>query len=208
MCSIWTFGGCSGSKHFIVTYPKQIHRGINNNVNGFVNGIYIRTLVTISLEIIYPIVSTMVSMIDVDIMIEIDQYPKNARTFRIHFQQRLTFGAILYQYTQSIWFKLRKSHWKCFKMLSIFAHHFPERRPLKSSAQIPLFRSPSARLVQHDKLLADDAFSRGSDGSIVCSLGGLNNKEVHHYTFQPSKQIVSNLFELHSRLVFDYYHRQ
>lgn len=49
--------------------------------------------------------------------------------------------------------------------------------------------------MQHDKLLADDAY-RGSDGSIVCSLGGMNNKEVHHYTFQPSKQIVSNLFEL------------
>ncbi|XP_031624769.1 neural cell adhesion molecule 2 isoform X1 [Contarinia nasturtii] len=63
-----------------------------------------------------------------------------------------------------------------------------ERRPLKSSAQVPLFRSPSARLVQHDKLLADDTY-RGSDGSIVCSLGGMNNKEVHHYTFQPSKQI-------------------
>lgn len=78
--------------------------------------------------------------------------------------------------------------------LSLF--FFPaERRPLKSSTQVPLFRSPSARLVQHDKLLADDAY-RGSDGSIVCSLGGMNNKEVHHYTFQPSKQIVSNLFEL------------
>lgn len=62
---------------------------------------------------------------------------------------------------------------------------------MKSSAHIPLFRSPSARLVQHDKLLADDAYSRGSDGSIVCTLGGINNKEVHHYTFQPSKQIVS-----------------
>lgn len=31
---------------------------------------------------------------------------------------------------------------------------------------------------------------RGSDGSTICSLGG-SNKEVHHYTFQPSKQIVS-----------------
>lgn len=77
-------------------------------------------------------------------------------------------------------------------LLSFF---FAERRPLKSSTQVPLFRSPSARLVQHDKLLTDDAY-RGSDGSIVCSLGGMNNKEVHHYTFQPSKQIVSNLFEL------------
>lgn len=55
---------------------------------------------------------------------------------------------------------------------------------------MPLFRSPSARLVQHDKLLLDDAY-RGNDGSIIGTLGGLNNKEVHHYTFQPSKQIVS-----------------
>lgn len=64
---------------------------------------------------------------------------------------------------------------------------------------MPLYRSPSARLVQHDKLLADDVYSRGSDGSIVCSLGGANNKEVHHYTFQPSKQIVSSeqLFYFH-----------
>lgn len=87
-------------------------------------------------------------------------------------------------------------------MLIFFVSHFSsafshfdfiqiERRPLKSTAQMPLFRSPSARLVQHDKLLADDLYSRGSDGSIVCSLSGINNKEVHHYTFQPSKQIVS-----------------
>lgn len=50
-----------------------------------------------------------------------------------------------------------------------------------------MFRSPSARLVQRD-LLYDDNY-RGSDGSIIGSLG-INNKEVH-YTFQPSKQIVS-----------------
>lgn len=63
---------------------------------------------------------------------------------------------------------------------------------MKASTQmpVPLFRSPSVRLVQHDKLLSDDAYSRGSDGSIVCTLG-INNKEEHHYTFQPSKQIVS-----------------
>lgn len=52
---------------------------------------------------------------------------------------------------------------------------------------MPLFRSPSARLVQRDLLL--DENYRGSDGSIIGSLG-INNKEVH-YTFQPSKQIVS-----------------
>lgn len=47
--------------------------------------------------------------------------------------------------------------------------------------------------MQHDKLLLDDAY-HGSDGSIIGTLGGLSNKEVHHYTFQPSKQIVSNGF--------------
>lgn len=77
---------------------------------------------------------------------------------------------------------------------------FAERRPLKTThTPLPLFRSPSARLVQHDKLLLDDAY-RGSDGSIIGTLGGLSNKEVHHYTFQPSKQIVSNGF-----LIYEYF---
>lgn len=69
---------------------------------------------------------------------------------------------------------------------------FTERRPLKAGAQMPvaMYHSPSARLVvQRDTLLVDDAY-RGSDGSIMGTLGGLNNKEVR-YTFQPSKQIVS-----------------
>ena len=64
---------------------------------------------------------------------------------------------------------------------------FAERRPLKPQLPTPLFRSPSARLIQRDTLAADD---RGSDGSNLGSLGG-STKEVHHYTFQPSKQIVS-----------------
>lgn len=71
----------------------------------------------------------------------------------------------------------------------MFFFSFPERRPLKPTTTqmpMPLFRSPSARLVQRD-LLLDDNY-RGSDGSIIGSLG--INKEVH-YTFQPSKQIVS-----------------
>lgn len=81
-----------------------------------------------------------------------------------------------------------------------YSKSFAERRPLKSSSQmpVPLFRSPSVRLVQHDKLLSDDVYSRGSDGSIVCTLlGGVNNKQEHHYTFQPSKQIVSNFYFLY-----------
>lgn len=69
---------------------------------------------------------------------------------------------------------------------------FAERRPLKPGGQIPvqMYHSPSARLVeQRDTLVVDHAY-RGSDGSIMGTLGGLKNKEVH-YGFQPSKQIVS-----------------
>lgn len=61
-----------------------------------------------------------------------------------------------------------------------------ERRPLKTTVPLPLFRSPSARLIHRD--ISDD--ERGCDGSSLASLGGINN-EVHHYTFKPSKQIVS-----------------
>lgn len=48
--------------------------------------------------------------------------------------------------------------------------------------------------MQQDKLLLEDSY-RGSDGSIIGTLGGIGgvNKEVHHYTFQPSKQIVSKI---------------
>lgn len=60
-----------------------------------------------------------------------------------------------------------------------------ERRPLKPQLPIPLFRSPSARLIQRDTL--DD--ERGNEGLNTGSLGG-SNKEVHRYMFQPSKQIV------------------
>ncbi|KAG4071003.1 hypothetical protein HA402_001440 [Bradysia odoriphaga] len=59
-----------------------------------------------------------------------------------------------------------------------------ERRPLKPQLPTPLFRSPSTRLIQRD-MLDDD---RGSDASNLGSLGG-SIKEMHHYTFQPSKQI-------------------
>lgn len=66
------------------------------------------------------------------------------------------------------------------------------------SAQItvPMYHNSSARLVlPHDTMLVDDAYRVGGDGggsggSIMGTLGGLNNKEIH-YTFQPSKQIVS-----------------
>lgn len=80
--------------------------------------------------------------------------------------------------------------------------YFPsvsERRPLKAGQPtIALFRSPSARLVQQDKLLLEDSY-RGGDGSIIGTLGGGISKEVHHYTFQPSKQIVSKcVYELYT----------
>ena len=80
-----------------------------------------------------------------------------------------------------------------YSFLFLLLFQLSERRPLKTQQiPMPLFRSPSARLVQHDQL--DDY--RGSDGSIMGSLGGIN-KEVHHYTFQPSKQIVSTVFFYH-----------
>lgn len=63
-----------------------------------------------------------------------------------------------------------------------------ERRPLKPQLPTPLFRSPSTRLIQRE-MLHDD---RGSDASNLGSLGG-SIKEMHHYTFQPSKQIVSEI---------------
>lgn len=71
---------------------------------------------------------------------------------------------------------------------------FAERRPLKSQHMPPLFRSPSARLIQRDDRTTDDdsGVDRRPDMHHLGSatLGG-SNKEVHHYTFQPSKQIVS-----------------
>lgn len=75
---------------------------------------------------------------------------------------------------------------KYFNQYFFFISIITERRPLKPQLPIPLFRSPSARLIQRD-MLDDD---RGNDGLNIGSLGG-SNKEVHHYTFQPSKQIVS-----------------
>ncbi|XP_070493801.1 neural cell adhesion molecule 2 [Chironomus tepperi] len=68
-----------------------------------------------------------------------------------------------------------------------------ERRPLKTSLPIPLFRSPSSRLMPKD-IMEDD---RG------CSVDGLNiatssfegvvsqpsHNEVLHYSFMPNKQI-------------------
>jgi hypothetical protein len=59
---------------------------------------------------------------------------------------------------------------------------FAERRPIKATLPTPLYRSPSARLI-----LDED---RKGDGSSMVSLGGPNN-EVHHYSFKPTKQIVS-----------------
>lgn len=73
-------------------------------------------------------------------------------------------------------------------LLNQYFFKITERRPLKPQLPTPLFRSPSTRLIQRD-MLDDD---RGSDPSNLGSLGG-SIKEMHHYTFQPSKQIVSKI---------------
>lgn len=75
-----------------------------------------------------------------------------------------------------------------FMLLNQYFFKITERRPLKPQLPTPLFRSPSTRLIQRD-MLDDD---RGSDPSNLGSLGG-SIKEMHHYTFQPSKQIVSKI---------------
>jgi hypothetical protein len=78
-----------------------------------------------------------------------------------------------------------------------------ERRPPKTTLPTPIFRSPSARL-QRD-LIEDDRGEYCVDGlNLASSLGGSHN-EVHHYSFKPSKQIVSteiNLFIVSFRLNF------
>ncbi|XP_055586991.1 titin [Uranotaenia lowii] len=65
-----------------------------------------------------------------------------------------------------------------------------ERRPPKTTLPTPLFRSPSARLINRngggEHLLHHDE-ERHCDGSSLASLTGSNN-EVH-YSFKPSKQI-------------------
>ncbi|CAO1433884.1 unnamed protein product [Diamesa serratosioi] len=63
-----------------------------------------------------------------------------------------------------------------------------ERRPPKASLPTPLFRSPSARIIQRD-IMEDDRGEYSVDGlNLSSSLGGSHN-EVHHYSFMPSKQI-------------------
>ncbi|XP_058467805.1 titin [Malaya genurostris] len=64
-----------------------------------------------------------------------------------------------------------------------------ERRPPKTTLPAPLFRSPSARLINRnggEHLLHEE--ERHCDGSSLASLTGSSN-EVHHYSFNPSKQI-------------------
>ncbi|XP_055382348.1 protein turtle homolog A [Condylostylus longicornis] len=86
-----------------------------------------------------------------------------------------------------------------------------EKRPLKLQGQNPLFRSPSARLIQRDGSIIDDSSIRigctntstidsgcgtsvggTTNTTIVSSLGSLigntSANEVLHYTFRPSKQ--------------------
>lgn len=66
-----------------------------------------------------------------------------------------------------------------------------EKRPIKSMATTPLFRSPSVRLIQRDYCNETDRGGTGTDG-VVSSLGSLVStagNEVLHYTFRPSKQI-------------------
>ncbi|KAG5671141.1 hypothetical protein PVAND_001354 [Polypedilum vanderplanki] len=78
-----------------------------------------------------------------------------------------------------------------------------ERRPLKSSVPIPLFRSPSARLIPKD-IMEDDRGCSGDGLNLpTTSFEGVlmqpSHIEVLHYSFMPNKQIVStaiNFFKL------------
>lgn len=73
----------------------------------------------------------------------------------------------------------------------LMLHFNVERRPPKATLPTPLFRSPSTRLIQRD--IPDDGGEYCVDGfNLATSLEGPSN-EVHHYSFKPTKQIVSIL---------------
>lgn len=83
------------------------------------------------------------------------------------------------------------------KLLLCHLHHkrslssLTERRPLKST--MPLFQSPSSRLNPKD-IMEDDRGCSVDGLNLTSSLEGSHN-EALHYSFMPSKQIVS-LFSL------------
>lgn len=66
---------------------------------------------------------------------------------------------------------------------------FAERRPLKATVPIPLFRSPSSRLNPKD-IMEDDRGCSVDGLNLTSSLDGSHN-EALHYSFMPNKQIVS-----------------
>jgi len=75
---------------------------------------------------------------------------------------------------------------------------FAEKRPLKSLVSPPGFASPSNRLMQRDYLRETELTKGGSDVGMgaaegLSSIGLMSSSgnEVLHYTFRPSKQIVS-----------------
>lgn len=80
----------------------------------------------------------------------------------------------------------------CRVLLPLSSFHlipFTERRPLKATMPIPLFRSPSSRLNTRDMM--EDDRGRSVDGlNLTSSLEGSHN-EALHYSFMPNKQIVS-----------------
>jgi hypothetical protein len=89
--------------------------------------------------------------------------------------------------------------------LNLIIHSFTERRPLKSTLPIPLFRSPSARLIPKD--IMEDDRGCASDGLNLAAPsfeGTSQHNEVLHYSFMPNKQIVSFSRSL---CVYFYVHR-
>lgn len=73
-----------------------------------------------------------------------------------------------------------------------FSSVLPERRPLKSTMPLPLFRSPSSRLNPKD-IMEDDRGCAVDGLNLASSLEGSHNEAALHYSFMPNKQIVSLL---------------
>jgi hypothetical protein len=74
----------------------------------------------------------------------------------------------------------------------VFIFLLSERRPLKATVAIPVFRSSSSRLNPQD--IMEDDRGRSVDGlNLTSSLEGSHN-EALHYSFMPNKQIVSLSF--------------
>lgn len=99
----------------------------------------------------------------------------------------------------------RNSPGPCNQLFLQYCYFPTEKRPLKALGASPGFASPATRLTHRDYCGGRDAELRKSNadsvgvgaglvGTDANTIGLLSNSgnEVLHYTFRPSKQIVSN----------------